>query len=122
MGLTSQAYWLIVLSHRPPDALKRPESRLGVVIVVGGLAAVGGWVLIGGLLGVLVGAVRPGETDAPLIPSLAFLLVLVFLAAFTLILGISLLRTWKRHVLVTILLFVGLFGLLLPNLIVAVQD
>ena len=86
------------------------------------MAAVGGWVLVGGLLGALIGAVRPDQTDAPLIPSAAFLFVLIFLAAFTLILGLSLLRTWKRHVLVTVLLFVGLFGLLLPNLVVAVQE
>jgi hypothetical protein len=122
MGLTTQAYWLIVLSHRTPAAFKRPESRLGVVILAGGLAAVGGFVLIGGLLGVLIGSVRPDETDAPLIPSAAFLLILVFLASFTLIIGLSLLHTWKRHILVTVLLFVGLFGVLLPNLIVAVQE
>lgn len=122
MGLSAQAYWLIVLSHRPPAAFGKPGSHLGAVITLGGLAAVGGWAIFGGLLGVLVGAVRPDETDAPLIPSAAFLLVLVFLAMLLLIVGLSLLRTWKRHVLVTILLFVGLFGLLLPNLVVAVHE
>ena len=121
MGLSVQAYWLIVLSHRPPAAFGREGSRLGVIITFGGLVAVGGWAVFGGLLGLLVGAVKPDETDALLIPSVAFLLTLVFLAMFALILGVSLLRTWKRHVLVTVVLFVGLFGLLLPNLVVAAQ-
>lgn len=121
LGLAAQAYGLVILSHRPPAAFGRPESRLGLVIVLGGLVAVGGWMLVGGLLGALVGAIRPDEADAPLVPSAAFLLVLTFLSAFAMIAGLALLRTWKRHVLVTFLLFLGLFGLLLPNLVVAVQ-
>jgi hypothetical protein len=122
LGLAGQAYWLIVLSHRPPEAFKDPESRLGFIIVFGGLVAVGGWMILGGLLGVLVGAVRPDENDGPLIPSLAYLLIFLFLSVFGLIIGLTLLRTWKRHVFVTFVLFVGLLGLLLPNLVVAVQN
>lgn len=121
MGLAVQAYWLLVISHRPPEAFKREESRLGTVIVFGGFVAVGGWMLVGGLLGVLVGVVRPGDTDAFLIPSAAFLLVLLFFAVAAMIPALYFLPTWKRHVLFTFLLFAGLFGLLLPNLVVAVQ-
>ncbi len=122
MGLAAQAYWLLVLSHRPLDAFKREESRVGTVIVFGGLVAVGGWILIGGLLGAFVGAIRPDDTDALLIPSVGFLLVLLFLAVLVMIPALVLMRTWKRHVLITFLLFTGLFGLLLPNLVVAVQS
>ncbi len=121
MGLSVQAYWLLVLAHRPLDAFKRAESRVGTVIVFGGLVAVGGWILVGGLLGALVGAIRPDDIDAVLVPSAAFLVVLLFLAAFALIPALVFLPTWKRHLLFTFLLFAGLFGLLLPNLVVAVQ-
>jgi hypothetical protein len=47
--------------------------------------------------------------------------VLLFLLAFSSLIGITFLRTWKRHVAVTFILFVSLYGLLLPNLVVAVQ-
>ena len=122
MGLSVQAYWLIVLSRRPLESFKRPESKVGTVIVFGGLAAVGGWMLLGGLLGTLVGAIRPDEVDAVLIPSAAFLAVLVFVSAFLMLPALVFLRNWKIHVFATFLLFTGLFGLLLPNLVVAAQE
>lgn len=122
LGLATQAYWLMVLSHRPLDALKREQSNVGTVIVFGGLVAVGGWMLFGGLLGVLVGAIRPDDTDAFLVPSAGYLLVLSFLTVLVMLPALVILRTWKRHVLITFLLFTGLFGLLLPNLVVAVQS
>ncbi len=122
MGLAVQAYWLLVLSRRPLAAFNNPDSRAGTVIIFGGLIAVVGWMLFGGLLGALVGAIRPDDTDAVLVPSAAFLLVLLFLATAALIPALYLLPTLKRHVLVTFLLFGGLFGILLPNLVVAVQS
>ena len=122
MGLTLQAYWLVALSKRPPEAFKREESPLGKIIVFGGLVAVGGWILLGGAIGALVGVIRPDDPDILLFPSVAYFLVLVFLSAFVTIFGITILRNWKRHVLVSFLLFVGLFGILLPNLVVAVQE
>ncbi len=121
MGLAVQAYWLLVLSRRPLASFKDPESRIGTVIVFGGLVAVGGWILFGGILGALVGAVRPDDSDAALVPSVAFLFVLLFFAAAAMIPALYFMPTWKRHVLVTFALFAGLFGLLLPNLVVAVQ-
>lgn len=122
MGLGVQAYWLVLLSRRPLEAFKRPDSSVGTIIVFGGLVVVFGWMLIGGLLGVLVGAIRPDEVDAVLVPSAVFLFVLVFLAVLALIPALVVLPTWKRHVFVTFLMFAGLFGLLLPNLVVAVQN
>lgn len=122
MGLTLQAYWLIAISRRPPAAFGKPESRLATVIVFGGLVAVGGWILFGGILGLLVDAVRPDSNDAVLIPSVAFLFVLLFLAVLALMPTLVFLRTWKLHVLTTFLLFAGLFGLVLPNLVVAAQE
>lgn len=122
MGLASQAYWLVILSHRPPEAFKRPESQLGTVIVVGGLVAVGGWMVAGGVLGLVARAVIPDDREMLLIPGVAFLLVLLFISTVALIPALAFFRTWKRHVFVTFLLFVGLFGLLLPNLVAAVQE
>lgn len=122
MGLASQAYWLVILSHRPLESFKREGSHVGIIIVFGGLIAVGGWMLVGGLLGVLVGVVRPDNSDAWLVPNVGYLGVLLFLAVLAMLPALVLLRTWKRHVLTTFLLFIGLFGLLLPNLVVAVQS
>jgi hypothetical protein len=31
-------------------------------------------------------------------------------------------RAWLRHIFITYLMFTGLFGLLLPNLVVAVRE
>lgn len=121
MGLTAQAYWLVVLSRRPLESFKREESRAGTIIVFGGLVAVGGWVLLGGLIGVLVGVIRPDDTDAVLVPSGIFLVILLFLSVLAVIPALVFMPTWKRHVFITFLLFAGLFGLLLPNLVVAVQ-
>lgn len=122
MGLSMQAYWLIVLSRRPLAAFGRADSPVTTIIVFGGLVAVGGWILIGGLLGALVGAVRPDSNDAALVPSAVFLLLLLFLAVLALLPALVFMPTWKRHLFATFLLFAGLFGLLLPNLVVAAQE
>ena len=78
--------------------------------------------LVGGLLGLLIGAVVPDDNAAFPVPSAAFMFVLLFLSMFGLIPALALLRTWKRHVLATFLIFFGLFGFILPNLVVAAQN
>ena len=122
MGLATQAYWLIAYSYRAPRIAADQKSRVGTVVIFGGLLAVGGWMLVGGFLGLLTAAIAPDESDAFLVPSAAFLLVLAFLATFTLIPLLVLLRNWKRHIFITYVAFVGLFGLLLPNLVLAIQE
>ena len=121
MGLSTQAYWLIAFSYRAPRLAADQKSRIGTVVIIGGLLAVGGWMLVGGILGLLIAAIAPNESDAFLVPSVAFLFVLAFLATFALIPILVLLRTWKKHILLTYFAFVGLFGLLLPNLVIAIQ-
>ncbi len=122
MGLAVQAYWLIALSRRPLAAFGRADSPVASIIVFGGLIAVGGWILFGGLVGLLVEAVRSENNDAILIPSAPFLLVLLFLSVLGMMPALVLMPTWKRHIFTTFLLFAALFGLLLPNLVVAAQE
>ena len=119
MGLSAQAYWLIVLSRRPLAAFGRADSPVATIIVFGGLVAVGGWILLGGLLGLLVEAIRPDNNDAVLVPSAVYLFVLVLLTVLAAMPALVLMPTWKRHIFNSFLLFAGLFGLLLPNLVVA---
>jgi hypothetical protein len=122
MGLATQAYWLIAFSYRAPRLAADQKSRIGTVVIFGGLLAVGGWMLVGGFLGLLIAAIAPDELDATLVPSVAYLFVLAFLATFALIPLLALLRTWKKHILLTYIAFVGLFGLVLPNLVIAIQN
>jgi hypothetical protein len=122
MGLATQAYWLVVYSYRTPRLSDDQKSRIGTIVIFGGLLAVGGWMLVGGLLGLLSAAIAPEESDAFLVPSTVFLLVLAFLATFTLIPLLVVLRQWKMHIFITYIAFVGLFGLLLPNLVFAIKN
>ncbi len=122
LGLSLQAYWLLVISNRARASSEEAQSRTSTIIIFGGLLGVVGWMLMGGLLGLLVGAIRPEDNDAVLVPSAAYLLVLLFLAALIAIPALVLLSNWKRHVLMTLIMLTGLLGLLLPNLVVAVQS
>lgn len=124
MGMASQAYWLIVLAYRPPAMLTRggERSAIGSVILFAGLFAVMGWIAVGAVVAVIFEAIRADGAESVPVPSLAYFLLVIFLAVFALIPALVLFRAWLRHVLVTFLLFTGLFGLLLPNLVVAAQD
>jgi hypothetical protein len=124
MGMASQVYWLIVFAYRPPALITRegPRSSLGSIVLLAGLFAVMGWIAVGAVIAVVFELSRPDGADSVPFPSPGFTLLVLFLATFALIPAAVMLRSWLRHVLVTYLLFIGLFGLLLPNLVVAVRD
>jgi hypothetical protein len=124
MGMVTQAYWMIVLAFKPPALINNESalSRIGNLILLGGVLLIGGWILFAALLGLAFNAVRPDQADAPLVPSFGFLLVIFFISTFALIPLTVFLRSYLKHVLLTYLLFLGLCGFLLPNLVVAVQD
>jgi len=123
MGLASQAYWLILISYRAPGLLKREgdTSTLTSLFVFAGLMAVMLWIAFGAIVGLIVSAVLPEGANSIPFPSPALFLFVLFVATFALIPALVLMRTWMRHVFITYLLFTGLFGLLLPNLVVAAQ-
>ena len=124
MGLASQAYWLVVFAYRPPAALTGSGGRssMGTLLMFGGVLALGVWILVGALLALVFDLAQPGEGDVLVFPSIGFFFVIVFLATLALMPAMVLARTWLRHILVTYLLFTGLFGLLLPNLVMAVRE
>jgi hypothetical protein len=124
MGLTSQAYWLIVFAYRPPNAImsKDQSSPVANLVLLGGLLITGAWVLLGGLLAMAFEAARPEESDLALVPSIPFAAGLLFLATVLLIPALYVLHRWMKHIFLTYLLFMGIFGLLIPNLVLAVHD
>ena len=54
-------------------------------------------------------------------PSPAYLFVVVFLALFSAIPALIFFRNYKKHLVGELLVFVGLFGLLIPNLVVVIH-
>jgi hypothetical protein len=124
MGLTSQAYWLIVFAYRPPEVItsKGQSSPVANLVLLGGLLITGAWVILGGLLAMLFEAARPEQRDLALVPSIPFAAGLVFLATIVLIPALFVLQRWMKHIFLTYILFIGIFGLLIPNLVLAVHD
>jgi hypothetical protein len=56
-----------------------------------------------------------------LVPSPVYLLIVTFLALFILIPALVIFRDRKIHVVAELLVFIGVFGFLIPNLVVAVH-
>ena len=123
MGLTFQAYWMVVLTARPPGFLNRSEegTAVGSMVLAGGLAAVTLWILAGGVMGIVFDAIYAGPDRITPVPAPGYLVAVLLFATAALMPAMVLLRRWLRHVLITVVLFAGLFGFLLPNLVIAVE-
>ena len=124
MGLIASAHVAILLTARPPEWLRRrlAEGRSGNLVsaMVFGVTAM--WLLAGIAASLLAGALLRDVTEYAAMPSSEYLVAVV--AAIVVFGGIAafVLRERWMHVALSSLLALGIFGALVPNLVIAMQN
>ena len=122
MGLVFITHVSLVLVFRPPAALARRATEQGVtgLVTAGTVAGLMLWSLLGVAAAFLFRAIENGyPSDIPSVPSLLYVLLVLFVAAFSAIPAALLLRDRLAHLAAEYALFIAIFGWLIPGLVQA---
>jgi len=122
LGLISVAHISLLLVFSPPKALLRKagEEGIGGVAMLASLAISFSWAFVGiGAAFLFDGIESVAATSVPTIPSATYLVVVLALSALFAIPAAVVLRDRLRHLALQLLLFIGIFGWLIPNLVMA---
>jgi hypothetical protein len=122
LGLISVAHISLLLVFNPPKALLRKagEEGIGGAAMLVSLAVSFSWAFVGIGAAFLFDGIEPlAPTSIPTIPSVTYLIVVLVLAALFAIPASVVLRDRLRHLALQQLLFIGIFGWLIPNLVMA---
>lgn len=124
MGMVFVTHMALLLVYNPPAALSKraAESTVSTLITMSALVSFVGWTVLAIVMALAAQATQ--SSDSPgisLAPSPAYLLVVLFLTAFIAIPALIFFRDRKKHLIGELLMFIGVFGLLIPNLVVAVH-
>ena len=124
MGLIASAHAAVMLTARPPRMLHQRIEEGGssnlVTVIVFGLVVV--WTILGVFAALAADAVLPDVAAMTLVPSSAYLvaiaLVLVILGTPTMLF----LRDRWMHGMFSLLIALGIYGFLIPNAVIALQN
>lgn len=124
MGMTFAGHSAVLFTFNPPRALVKRMERGKVVNLV--VAIMGGalslWTLIGVMSALLADALMGDQADFSLVPSDVYLSLIT---AGLVIAGVPLLFVMRdrwQHVAFWLLLAFVIYGLLMPNLVIALQN
>ncbi|MDP6667593.1 MAG: hypothetical protein QF357_09380 [Dehalococcoidia bacterium] len=125
MGMIFITHLALLLVYNPPAALKRRaiEAEVTKLITISSLVAFLCWNFLA--IAMAFAALATQSSDSPevsLAPSPAYLFIVLFLTLFVAIPAFVFFRDRKKHLAGEFLLFIGIFGLLIPNLVVAVHQ
>jgi hypothetical protein len=123
MGLVFITHVSLVLVFRPPAALARRAAERGVtaLITTGTVAGLTLWTMLGVAAAFLFRAIENGyPSDIPSVPSLLYVLLVLFIAGFSAIPAALFLRDRLAHLAAEYALFVAIFGWLIPGLVQAI--
>ena len=124
MGMTFVTHMALLLVYNPPEALRKraAETTVTGLITVLTLITFISWNALAVIMSFVARATRSGEPAVVAIaPSPAYLFVVVFLTVFIAIPGMVFFRDRKKHLVGELLVFAGIFGLLIPNLVVVIH-
>lgn len=124
MGMVFVTHLALLLVYSPPRALREraAESTVSKLITMAALVTFLGWNALAIIMAFAAQALLSGDgSELSIAPSPIYLFVVLFVVAFISIPAFIFFRDRKPHLLGEILVFVGVFGFLLPNLVVAVQ-
>ena len=124
MGMVFVTHMALLLVYNPPVVLKNraAESTVSTLITMSALVSFVGWTVLAIVMALAAQATQSSDNPAVSVaPSPAYLGVVVFLTAFIAIPALIFFRDRKNHLIGELLLFVGIFGFLIPNLVVAVH-
>ena len=124
MGLVFVTHISLLLVNHPPAVLieRAAVSNVSRLITITAFVTFIGWNVLAIIMS--FGAqVNLEMTSSRLsfAPSVTYLLIIAFLTLFIAIPALVIFRDRKIHVLAELLFFVGVFGFLIPNLVVAVH-
>ncbi len=118
MGLVFVTHAALLLVWDPPTRLaqRAATSGAGGLLMMASFVAFVAWQIIGIAAAVLFELTyEPGSTSS-VVPSVIYLLAVLFLSAMLAIPAITLLQGRARHIAFEWVIFVGLFGFLIPFL------
>ena len=124
MGMSFMTHMALLLVYHPPEVLKKRavESTVSGLITVASVITFGSWNLLA--IAMAFAALATQSSDQPQVsvaPSPVYLFIVMFLTVFIAIPAFIFFRDRKQHLIGELLIFLGIFGLLIPNLVVVVH-
>ncbi|HIN15889.1 MAG TPA: hypothetical protein EYM69_09745 [Dehalococcoidia bacterium] len=124
MGMSFMTHMALLLVYHPPEVLKKRavESTVSGLITVASVITFFSWNLLA--IAMAFAALATQSSDQPQVsvaPSPVYLFIVMFLTVFIAIPAFIFFRDRKQHLIGELLIFLGIFGLLIPNLVVVVH-
>ena len=124
MGMSFMTHMALLLVYHPPEVLKKRavESTVSGLITVASVITFVSWNLLA--IAMAFAALATQSSDQPQVsvaPSPVYLFIAMFLTVFIAIPAFIFFRDRKQHLIGELLIFLGIFGLLIPNLVVVVH-
>ena len=124
MGMSFMTHMALLLVYHPPEVLKKRavESTVSGLITVASVITFVSWNLLA--IAMAFAALATQSSDQPQVsvaPSPVYLFIVMFLTVFIAIPAFIFFRDRKQHLIGELLIFLGIFGLLIPNLVVVVH-
>jgi len=124
MGMIFIGHLALVLVFNPPQSLKdrAVESSVTKLFTIASIVIYLSWNMLAIFMAFAAQALLTGDDPhISIAPSPAYLFVVVFVTLFLAIPAFVFFRDRKNHLLGELALFIGVFGFLIPNMVVAVQ-
>lgn len=124
MGMSFMTHMALLLVYHPPEVLKKRavESTVSGLITVASVITFVSWNLLATAMA--FAALATQSSDQPQVsvaPSPVYLFIAMFLTVFIAIPAFIFFRDRKQHLIGELLIFLVIFGLLIPNLVVVVH-
>ena len=124
MGMSFMTHMALLLVYLPPEVLKKRavESTVSGLITVASVITFVSWNLLA--IAMAFAALATQSSDQPQVsvaPSPVYLFIVMFLTVFIAIPAFIFFRDRKQHLIGELLIFLVIFGLLIPNLVVVVH-
>ena len=124
MGMSFMTHMALLLVYHPPEVLKKRavESTVSGLITVASVITFVSWNLLA--IAMAFAALATQSSDQPQVsvaPSPVYLFIVMFLTVFIAIPAFIFFRDRKQHLIGELLIFLGIFGRLIPNLVVVVH-
>ena len=124
MGMSFMTHMALLLVYHPPEVLKKRavESTVSGLITVASVITFVSWNLLA--IAMAFAALATQSSNQPQVsvaPSPVYLFIVMFLTVFIAIPAFIFFRDRKQQLIGELLIFLGIFGLLIPNLVVVVH-
>ena len=124
MGMSFMTHMALLLVYHPPEVLKKRavESTVSGLITVASVITFASWNLLA--IAMAFAALVTQSSDQPQVsvaPSPVYLFIVMCLTVFIAIPAFIFFRDRKQHLIGELLIFLVIFGLLIPNLVVVVH-